>query len=76
MTPSEPPRDLGLRILAEVTGLNVSDDGRAIVVRQQCAASDRADTKDLEAGEVKIPTNDGEMPAYRAMPAGAGPFGL
>ena len=28
------------------------------------------DTKGLTAGEVKIPTAGGEMPAYRAMPAG------
>lgn len=28
------------------------------------------DTQGLTAGEVKIPTKDGEMPAYRAMPAG------
>jgi len=28
------------------------------------------DTKGLTAGEVKIPTRDGQMPAYRAMPAG------
>jgi len=27
------------------------------------------DTQGLEAGEVKIPVRDGEMPAYRAMPA-------
>ena len=27
------------------------------------------DTQGLEAGEVKIPTRDAEMPAYRAMPA-------
>ena len=27
------------------------------------------DTNGLEAGEVKIPVRDGEMPAYRAMPA-------
>ena len=33
-----------------------------------------ADTNGLEAGEVRIPTADGEIPAYRAMPAGAGPF--
>jgi carboxymethylenebutenolidase len=28
----------------------------------------------LTAGEVKIPTADGEIPAYRAMPAQGGPF--
>ena len=28
------------------------------------------DSQGLTAGEVKIPTKDGEMPAYRAMPAG------
>jgi Dienelactone hydrolase and related enzymes len=32
------------------------------------------DTKGLEAGEVKIPTKDVEIPAYRAMPASGGPF--
>ena len=29
------------------------------------------DTQGLTAGEVKIPVNDGQMPAYRAMPANA-----
>ncbi|MCJ2121984.1 dienelactone hydrolase family protein [Methylobacterium sp. J-077] len=28
----------------------------------------------IEAGEVKIPAADGPMPAYRAVPEGAGPF--
>ncbi|MBA9069437.1 carboxymethylenebutenolidase [Methylobacterium sp. RAS18] len=32
------------------------------------------DTSGLIAGEVKIPTQDGEIPAYRAMPAEGGPF--
>ncbi|AWN44061.1 dienelactone hydrolase family protein [Methylobacterium durans] len=32
------------------------------------------DTNGLTAGEVKIPTQDGEIPAYRAMPANDGPF--
>jgi carboxymethylenebutenolidase len=32
------------------------------------------DTAGLEAGEVKIKTADGEVPAYRAMPAAGGPF--
>ena len=32
------------------------------------------DTTGLEAGEVRIPTPDGEIPAYRAMPDSGGPF--
>jgi carboxymethylenebutenolidase len=32
------------------------------------------DTTGLEAGEVKIPVADGQIPAYRAMPASGGPF--
>src|SRR5215469_17085120 len=32
------------------------------------------DTNGLDAGEVKVPTADGEMPAYRAMPDKGGPF--
>ncbi len=31
-------------------------------------------TEGLTAGEVKIPVADGEVPAYRAMPAAGGPF--
>ena len=32
------------------------------------------DTAGLEAGEVKVPVKDGEIPAYRAMPDKGGPF--
>jgi carboxymethylenebutenolidase len=32
------------------------------------------DTQGLEAGEVKVPVPDGQVPAYRAMPAAGGPF--
>lgn len=32
------------------------------------------DLDGLTAGEVRIPTADGGIPAYRAMPTGAGPF--
>src|ERR671924_337806 len=32
------------------------------------------DASGLEAGEIKIKTSDGEIPAYRAMSAGGGPF--
>src|SRR5215475_9546327 len=32
------------------------------------------DTKGLDTAEVIVPTADGDMPAYRAMPATGGPF--
>ena len=34
----------------------------------------KTDTQGLEAGEVKIKTQDVEIPAYRAMPQAGGPF--
>ncbi len=30
--------------------------------------------EDIESADVRIPVRDGEIPGYRAMPAGAGPF--
>jgi carboxymethylenebutenolidase len=43
--------------------------GFALVVHPISAQVINTDTKDLVAGEVKIPVEDGEIPAYRAMPA-------
>jgi carboxymethylenebutenolidase len=43
--------------------------GFALAVQPVSAETITTDSKGLEAGEVKIPTADGEMPAYRAMPA-------
>lgn len=43
--------------------------GFALAVQPVTAETITTDTADLEAGEVKIPTNDGEMPAYMARPA-------
>src|SRR6476661_8020573 len=48
--------------------------GFALAVRPVSAETITTDTKGLEAGEVKIPVSDGQMPAYRAMPASGGPF--
>jgi carboxymethylenebutenolidase len=48
--------------------------GFALATQPVSAQTITTDTKGLEAGEVKIPVTDGEVPAYRAMPAGAGPF--
>lgn len=48
--------------------------GFAMAVRPVSAQTITTDTKGLEAGEIKIPVKDGEMPAYRAMPNAGGPF--
>jgi carboxymethylenebutenolidase len=48
--------------------------GFALAVQPVSADTITTDTKGLEAGEVKIPVKDGEVPAYRAMPATGGPF--
>jgi carboxymethylenebutenolidase len=48
--------------------------GFALAVQPVSAATITTDAKGLEAGEVKIPVQKGEIPAYRAMPATGGPF--
>src|SRR5437016_5173317 len=48
--------------------------GFALAAQPISAETITTDTKGLEAGEVKIPVTDGEMPGYRAMPASGGPF--
>jgi carboxymethylenebutenolidase len=48
--------------------------GFALAVQPVSAETITTDAKGLEAGEVKIPVTDGEIPAYRAMPAAGGPF--
>ncbi len=48
--------------------------GFALAVRPVSAETITTDSKGLIAGEVKIPTQNGEIPAYRAMPATGGSF--
>jgi carboxymethylenebutenolidase len=48
--------------------------GFALAVQPVSAETITTDTKGLEAGEVKIPVEKGEIPAYRAMPSKGGPF--
>ena len=48
--------------------------GFALAVQPVSADTITTDAKGLEAGEVKVPTKDGMMPAYRAMPEKGGPF--
>jgi carboxymethylenebutenolidase len=48
--------------------------GFALAVRPVMAGTLATDSEGLAAGEVKVPTADGSIPAYRAMPAKGGPF--
>ncbi len=43
--------------------------GFALAVQPVSAATITTDAEGLEAGEVRVPVADGEIPAYRAMPA-------
>src|SRR6516162_1789199 len=48
--------------------------GFALATQPVSAQTIATDTQVLSAGEVKIPVSDGEIPAYRALPANGGPF--
>ncbi len=54
--------------------VTVLASGFALSVQPVSAQTITTDDTGLTAGEVKVPTNDGQMPAYRAMPATGGPF--
>src|SRR2546426_713943 len=48
--------------------------GFALAVRPVSAETIVTDAEGLTVGEVKIPTSDGSLPAYRAMPSQGRPF--
>jgi carboxymethylenebutenolidase len=48
--------------------------GFALAVQPVSAETITTDSDGLEAGEVKVETADGQMPAYRALPSRGGPF--
>ena len=48
--------------------------GFALAVQPVSAQTITTDSDGLTAGEVKVPVEGGEIPAYRAMPATGGPF--
>jgi carboxymethylenebutenolidase len=48
--------------------------GFALAVQPVSAQTITTDATGLNASEVKIPVTDGQIPAYRAMPAAGGPF--
>jgi carboxymethylenebutenolidase len=50
--------------------------GLALAVPLAAAAHITTDSQALVVGEVKIPVAGGDVPAYRAMPVGGGPFAV
>ena len=56
--------------------VTVLASGFALSVQPISAQTISTDDRGLTAGEVKVPTGDGQMPAYRVMPATGGPFPL
>jgi carboxymethylenebutenolidase len=48
--------------------------GFTLAISRVEAQTITTDATGLEAGEIKVKVPDGEMPAYRAMPASGGPF--
>jgi carboxymethylenebutenolidase len=48
--------------------------GFALAVRPTWSGTITTDSTGLTAGEIRIPTKDGELPGYRAMPAEGGAF--
>jgi carboxymethylenebutenolidase len=54
--------------------VTVLASGFALSVQPVSAQTITTNDIGLAAGEVNVPTNDGQIPAYRAMPATGGPF--
>ena len=69
--PPEGPGHAPARRAFLLAGLGV---GFALAANPVMAQVIDTPAEGLVTGEVKVPTADGEMPAYRAMPDGAGPF--
>jgi carboxymethylenebutenolidase len=53
--------------------VSVLASGFALATQPVSAQTITTDTRGLTAGEVKVPVKDGEIPAYRALPATGGP---
>src|SRR5580658_6371111 len=66
-----PRSDFTRRGFFVATGITA---GFALAVQPVSAETITTDSDGLTAGEVKIPVSDGEISAYRAMPAAGGPF--
>jgi carboxymethylenebutenolidase len=67
--------DAGFALSRRAFAVTALASGFAASVRPTAAQSPiKTSAEGLTAGEVKIPVRDGEIPAYRAMPASGGPF--
>jgi carboxymethylenebutenolidase len=62
-------RVIGMPLNRRAFAVTSLASGFALSVQPISAATIVTDSNGLEAGEVKIPVADGEIPAYRAMPA-------
>ena len=60
LRPSDPPADLGLRMLREVAGLSVADERRAVVIDDVLSGTRAADIG-LRAGDVIVGVNGVEV---------------
>jgi serine protease Do len=62
--PQDPPSNLGLRILEEISGLRVADERRAVVIDEVVSGS-RAAEIGLQAGDVVVAVNGTEIASTR-----------
>jgi serine protease Do len=62
--PSDPPADLGLRVLREIAGLNVADSQRSVVIDEVIGGTRAADIG-LAAGDVIVAINGTEVSSTR-----------
>jgi carboxymethylenebutenolidase len=69
---TSPPQ--GLDVTRRQFAVTTLATGFALAVQPVSAQTITTDTSGLEAGEVKIPVPDGQIPGYRAMPDKGGPF--
>jgi len=60
VSPTDPPADLGLRMLEQVAGLRVIDEQRAVVI-DQVLPNTRAADIGLEPGDIIVAINDREV---------------
>jgi Do/DeqQ family serine protease len=64
--PSEPPPNLGLRILDEIAGLRVADQSRSVVIDQVTRGS-RSDNIGLAPGDFIVGINGAEVRSVKAL---------